>query len=264
MALITAKDGPIIPAHKGVQSGSGGLYVYLAYIDDSNQKRGKEQLQVLAAVILDDSNFRNVEIMSAAHVMDLIPEERIDSFKEFHATELYNGHGAFNGIDQEKRFELIHEILTELKEADVPIIYGAVDVTKLRDGLLGSAEPADVAFRVCAAGVNKWIENNDPQQIAVLIADDSDKKTKEHLLNSFRHLRERFRPPEFSFGILNNIHDGMYFGSSTDSIGLQMADLCAYFIGRHLRGDTETEGQYSIIKDQVFYSERVPENEAAT
>lgn len=259
MTLMAAGDKSIIPAQVAIHPARGRLFVYLAYLDDSNQKKRKEELQVLAAVILDDSNFRNMEIMSAAHVMDLIPEESLDKFKEFHATELYNGKGAFDGIDQEKRFELIYEILTEIKDTRVPIVYGVVDVAKLRVHPYGSAEPADIAFRICAKGVNKWIESNDPEQVAVLIADDSDKKTKDHLLKSFRYLRERFRPPEFTFGPLDHIHDGMYFGSSIDSIGLQVADLCTYFIGRHLIGDTETEDRYNIIKDQIFYSERAPE-----
>lgn len=258
MTLIETKNKPIIPAQVEIHSAVKGLFVYLAYIDDSNQIKRKTELQVLTAVIFDDSNFRNMEIMSAAHVMDLIPEERMDEFKEFHATELYRGHGAFEGIDQEKRFELIHEMLEEIKDTKVPIVYGVVDVARLRVEPYGSAEPTDIAFRTCAKGVNKWIESNDPEQVAVLIADDSDKKTKEHLLKSFRFLRQRFRPPEFTFGPLDHIHDGMYFGSSMDSIGLQVADLCTYFIGRHLMGDTETEDRYNIIRDQIFYSERIP------
>jgi hypothetical protein len=43
----------------------------------------------------------------------------------------------------------------------------------------------------------------------------------------------------------------MYFGNSVDSIGIQIADLCAYFIRKHLDGDAVAEGFYNIIKDCI-------------
>ncbi len=50
----------------------------------------------------------------------------------------------------------------------------------------------------------------------------------------------------------------MYFGSSKNSVGLQLADVCVYFIARHLAGKPDSEGFYDTIKDQIAFSEVYP------
>jgi hypothetical protein len=44
----------------------------------------------------------------------------------------------------------------------------------------------------------------------------------------------------------------MYFGDSKYSIGIQIADLCSYFIARRLAGDSETEHFYKMIEPQII------------
>ena len=91
-----------------------------------------------------------------------------------------------------------------------------------------------------------------PADIALFIADDSNSQTKNLLRQSFRKLRHQCRPPEFTFGALTSVHDDMYFGDSRDSIGIQLADLCGYFIAKHLEGDNPlADGYYQIIKEHV-------------
>ncbi len=62
------------------------------------------------------------------------------------------------------------------------------------------------------------------------------------------------RPPAFATGPLRHVHDEMYFGDSADSVGIQMADLCAYFIAKRLEEDFISEGFYRIIEKQVIVS----------
>jgi hypothetical protein len=66
------------------------------------------------------------------------------------------------------------------------------------------------------------------------------------------------RPLHCALGKLVHLHDDMYFGSSKDSIGVQLADLCGYFIAKHLEGDAAGEGFYDIIKDRIVYSKLEP------
>lgn len=60
-------------------------------------------------------------------------------------------------------------------------------------------------------------------------------------------------------GELFHFHDDMYFSDSRYSIGVQLADLCAYFIARHLNGDSETEGFYKMIQPHIVFSKSYPE-----
>jgi hypothetical protein len=47
------------------------------------------------------------------------------------------------------------------------------------------------------------------------------------------------------------IHDGMHFGDSTESVGLQLADVCGYVMRRHLCG-FETHGLFELLRPHAF------------
>jgi hypothetical protein len=252
--------------------------VYLAYLDDSEVTRAKvKRWQVLAAVIVPDTLFSLVEFMASMTIESLMPEDRRDQFEEFHASELYNGHKIFDGIDQSKRFDAINQLLQVVPTFGVTVAYGAIDLVKLGRCSYRSANPLDMAFRLCTQGVHQWLlqnaldsiakaDNDAPSALAMFIADGGDKKDDNDLQRSFRELRQRMRPPDYNGGDLALIHDDMYFGDSKYSIGIQLADLCGFFIGKHLENliegavpDPAAEGFYDVFKDKIIYSRIEPE-----
>jgi hypothetical protein len=50
----------------------------------------------------------------------------------------------------------------------------------------------------------------------------------------------------------------MYFGDSRHSLGIQLADLCSYFIARHLDGDVEIRGFYDLISPHIVSANTHP------
>lgn len=44
----------------------------------------------------------------------------------------------------------------------------------------------------------------------------------------------------------------MYFGASEYSVGIQLADICALLVSRHLVGYDDTEEYYDQIKHLLF------------
>jgi Protein of unknown function (DUF3800) len=236
------------------------VFVYLTYIDDSDTKANQQQWQVLGAVLIPDSSFLMLEVISSHVIRDLMTEERYEEFTEFHACELYGGYGIFEGINQAKRFEAIEMMLAGLLLLGAKVAYGAIDLEHLKRQPYASANPVDVAFRMCADGIEEFLRQKiadtargtesdkgpsaifiDGGSSAIFIADVCDKAVKAILQKSFRSLRPRFRPSEADFSKFAFVHDDMYFGDSRYSLGIQMADLCSYFIARHLAGDAETE-----------------------
>jgi hypothetical protein len=260
------------------------LFVHLAYLDDSDTKSKHRKWQVMSAVVIEDYRFPMLEIVLDVIREDLIPAEKIDEFEELHAAELYGGYGVFEGIDQEKRFDAIRQVLRSLTRTEASVVYGAVDLEALRKKVYASADPLDITFRACLKGIRGCVRKaidrevdsivaefidpeakekarieafklNVAEQLAILIVDDfPDKKTKELLSKSFRNLREK------SF---SHFHDDIYFGDSRYSIGIQLADLCSYFIARHLNGDPEIEPFYEIIKPHLAFSETHPMEESS-
>jgi hypothetical protein len=206
-----------------------------------------------------------------------MPDDKIDKFEEFHASDLYLGHGVFEGIDQTIRFPAIQRILS-LLDMPLPVVYGAVHTKHLSQELYGSANPVDVCFRICATGIDEWLSsqfidellshanpNGETQfpisnpHLALLIVDNGDNKIKNALQDSFRTLRPRVRPPDHVHGKLSNLVDDMFFGDSRFSLGIQLADLCSYFIGHHLDGEVESDGFYKMIEPHIVHSKCIPD-----
>lgn len=247
--------------------------MYLAYLDDSDTKAKKRKLQVVAGVIIDDEAFKMTRIRMSAVSEVLMGEENLEKFEEFHACELYGGHKAFEGISQESRFGAINYLLSLLDKMNITVVYGVVDLEELQTNIYGSADPVDVCFRQSLDSIEKWAEtlvqdrlasveltgdqNKDVetvkpilmegfiQSLIILIVDECDGKTKHTLQQSFRNLRKRDKET-------GCFHDDMYFGDSRYSIGIQLADLCAYFIARHLEGDEEIEPFYQKIEPRLY------------
>lgn len=237
--------------------------MYFSYLDESESDRKKVQVPyfVLSAVLVNERVFGNLEIMSSIVVEDILPEERRASFKEFHAYELFNGYGVFDGIDRPKRFHAIETLLNTIVQQNLTVVTSIVDLTKLRSTPFGSALPSDVAFRDCAAAINSHIRAEQPTgNFSIVIMDEhSDRKVREELKSAFRTLRPHLHETgSYATPGLWNLHDSMYFGDSRDSIGLQLADLCSYFIRKHEEKHIVAESFYKLFDHRIVHQEKLP------
>jgi len=239
-----------------------GAPMFLGYMDDSKRfDKKKESFEVLSVVLVHDKLFHQIESLVGLCVEGLVPEEKLHKFEEFHACELYGGYGVFDGIDQELRFATIRQLLLMLKDYKIPVIYGAVNVPQFERQPYGSALPIDVAFRLCIPAISDLMQKERQErslEYALLIADDTDKDKRTSIKKSFRQLRRQLRPPNWDAGIWY-LHDDMYFGSSKDSIGIQLADLCSYFIAKHLeKTDENAEVFYQMFRENIVFSKVEP------
>lgn len=231
--------------------------MYLGYLDDSEQG----DWMVVGSTLMPANSSMIAEMHAALAIENLMPEEERHRFTEFHASELYNGTGTFEGILQSSRFAAIANLLKCLNSCNAKIAYGAINLPELRKGSFGSANVRDVAFRRCVLGIEDWLwkmvlgemgkENYGSEYTAMFIMDEvaqSDKQTRYILQSSFRSLRSRFRFSAKDSGQISFVHEDMYFGDSRYSVGIQLADLCSYFVGRHLCGKEDSEGFYGMIE----------------
>jgi Protein of unknown function (DUF3800) len=232
--------------------------MYLTYLDDSGSDR-KSPVVLVGAVLIKDPDIRKLEAIGAIAVEQFIPEGKWPSFKEFHAAELFHGHQVFEGVDISVRHEAIEVMFRQMMELDIPCIYSAVRKAVFEKGVIGSVSPIDVAFRMCALGVQHYLVEKNQDETALFLFDDTqDGKLKLQLQASFRGLRPRMIPPYWEGPHrMFNIHDAMYFGSSRDSIGIQMADLCSYFILRKLKG--EQDALYENLKENIICAKIEPD-----
>jgi hypothetical protein len=235
--------------------------MFLGYTDDSGRFDKKTQTyQVLSIVLVHDKVSETVEHSIGHCVQDVVPEDRLDKFEEFHAWELYGGYGVFDGVDQQKRFEAIKRLLSIISDFKIPVIYGGVNLSLLQQQYYPSANPIDIAFRMCIPRIEELMkgkQRNAGSEFTLLIIDEMDKDKRSRLKQTFRELRKPIRPPNWHPGTWY-IHDDMYFGSSKDSLGIQLADLCSYFIAKHLESDSASSGFYDIFRDLIVCEEVGP------
>ena len=223
--------------------------MHLAYLDESF-KQGK--IAIVGAVVVPSGNWGWAERLHGIAIEQLFQiEEFEEKFKEFHAWELFNGEGSFKGISEHKRFSAIEVLLMSLRHHQLPFIYGAVDEKKLINstmarGLFGTARPVTAAFRLCALGIEDWARKQHQQfddRISIdygdnylLIMDDTkDLELKKQLQFSYKVLRAKH--PYYLQSQPNRLwhsHDEMYFSDSVNCLGIQLSDLCTYFLQRRL------------------------------
>lgn len=239
-------------------------FMYLAYLDDSGTTGRKlddpdSPFQVITAVLAKDEQFNSMEIILSA-ISDMLPEDCRASFREFKAYDLFRGKGVFRKVGQSTRHEVLSHICKSVKGIHLPVFYGAVNKPKLKVSPFASAHPLDIGFHCCALGIQDWMRNHTkPHEVAVVVADDTtDIDNKEALKGAFRRLRPKIHAPNFLPGELTQIHDDMYFGDSRDSVGIQMADVCGFFISRHLSQKAEAEGFYQLFSEQIVYEKVEP------
>jgi hypothetical protein len=262
-----------------VKSQPGKIFVHLAYLDDSQQQGA---LAIFGAVVIPHGAFGWAERMHSIAIEQLFSVDEIEEkFQEFHAYELFKGEGAFKGIDEAKRFDAITVLLMAMGNYKLPFIYAAIDEKKLAksalsNGLLETAHPLVPAFKLCLLGIEHWALHRHPQNFPdvhsidysdqyLLIADETkDAELKKRLRNSYRLLRAARPYIGKTQNRLWHAHDAMYFGDSRDSVGIQLADLCTYFMQRHLMKkdpDVKDDGDefFRMFSKQIICAKPEPE-----
>ena len=237
--------------------------MYLVYLDDS----GDEDFQMVGAVIVPEREFLLIETYLAETIDKLVPEEIRDKF-EFHASALFNGKDVFAGIGHDAAIEIFKRCVTIVEGAPLVFIYGAVNTKKLRGGIYATARPIDIAFRACLNGLSGWFEKHinpaltkwHEQQIGMFICDDTKNGAlKTDLQKAFRAYRRQLRSSSHERGLLKYVHDDMYFGDSSYSVGIQLADVCSYIVLRHLQNKDDTEFLYRRLEPHLFYGITEPD-----
>lgn len=231
----------------------------ITYLDDTGSDK-RSQIVLVGAVLIRDIWMRELEAVCGLVVEKLIPPEKIEKFTEFHAAELFNAKGLFDGVNKKICHKAFDAVLHQVERFDSPCIYSALKKNELNGSVIGSASAIDTAFRMCTHGIQQWMADNDPNGLALFIFDDTqDMELKRRLRASFREFRPRIMPPDWEGAHrMLNIHDDMYFGPSVDSIGIQMADMCNYIIQQTIKQNIEAEPLFEIIRKNVICSKVEP------
>lgn len=226
----------------------GKPLVYLIYVDESGSS-AREPIQITAAVVVRDNLWHAIESSMEAIMQDYILEQDWDAF-EFHACDLYQGHGYFENWDRSVRHEILTRILKVLTDYELPVVYGGVDKPRLRTKYIHPADPNDLAFLLCAERVERWFVATAGEESGMFIADET--KARKEMKVSVKLYRKIGIPLGIRDERLEHIIDTIHFADSQETFGIQLADFCAYFIKRASTRQKDSEfyrGLQSLIYD---------------
>jgi hypothetical protein len=236
-------------------------FVRIIYFDEAGTSDVRnEPIMVVVAVIIRDKIWLEIERAAQAIVNRLVPKDLRYEF-EFHAGDLFCGRTKGfqrNAQDKEVRFEILRSFASIVRDFKLPIIYVAHDKRELpiKDAAMMTMH-LELGRQICTAYVENWLRKKTRgRDVGMLISDvvHDDNKHQEKLIKKYL-MRYRKFPMFVALGpVLEHVIDTIHFADSRESIGLQVADTCAYFIKRHLvnPSDSDAEPIYQIIAPNVF------------
>src|SRR5262245_26450284 len=200
---------------------------------DETGTDGHSPIVMFGALIVPVGRFGYLSALHSTAVEQILPIDRMDEFKEFHACHLYRGTDIFEGIDETKRFNAIQVLLTAVHIEKLPFVYAAIDRKKIASSLFGTMRPLIAAFHMCLLGIEDWATANHPDTTGgkgkvldwkdtfLCILDDfSDKNLKAQFKQTYRTLRTKHPFLPTSECRLWHAHDDMFFADSTDCLGV--------------------------------------------
>jgi hypothetical protein len=233
--------------------------VRVIYIDEAGSSP-QEPVFTWAAIVVKDRQWLKIEKLALDIIDTMVPRELRDNF-EFHACDLFTGAGVWDrwrhATGKALRFAILESFLRLIRRYRLPIVecswnkngqYGR-DISKLRQGL---------AFAVCVDWVERWFVNHARYDVGMLIADDQGDPKDEPIFNQeirrARTVSRLSRKPA-----LRHIVDTIHFAGSHESIGLQLADACAFFIKRHraAKPNDEAERFYQLLRPYIYRAKTI-------
>jgi len=227
--------------------------MYLAYFDDSGTDRRSDVVTV-GGVIVKSVDCINLEIHNAL-VQERIFGDALPGKVELKGEEIFNQNGRYKQCERESCLEGYRSFLDCQTPQIAAVVVASIEKKELAGSAFHSASPLSVAFTLCLPGAQKWMAENDPDGLCIVVFDDTkDQEHKEGLRSAFRRHRIQINPKEWDLPKFMNIHDEMYFGDSLASAGIQAADMIAYVVHRHDSGriDPNTAKLYGMIEPKIF------------
>lgn len=189
---------------------------------------------------------------------------------ELRAAAVYQGRGFFKSWRPEKRAELLQDCLNILVRRETPVIVSYVAKDRLAQArhegnaaVAGWADPSEAIIAKFLFALNMFIDEAaiadvDPDHIMeatgpirdyTLVVAENGKSIKPEYMTRFLHSEVEIPTP----AVLENF---CYVGAG-ESVGTQLANICAYFARRWLQDPAGSHGYFEALRDgrviQVIY-----------
>ena len=228
--------------------------MYLLYADgsgDTEMKRDRANgLYVLSGVIVHESRLRTVE----NDVIDLkrsaLPHLDPRGW-ELHAHELWNNSGFFKadmGLDFSKKTEIFEQAASTIRRSDVALLVVAVFKDRIRSRRFASKLTESVWTFVAERFEHFLKRVPGGADMGMIFMDSSDKTSESEIGNTLKRTI-RNGTPRLQ---IERIMQEPVFVRSDEHLIVQLADMAAYVVNRHHKGDSRFDGWFETIMAKAY------------
>ena len=188
-----------------------------------------------------------------------IPETDRENFF-FHATNIWSGTKYYKDRDAwplDRRLKILRDLVEIPEKFSLPIVFGYCPRNKrLTDssGVTLDASRRDVvvhsvAFLECICLVEKIMRKCWPAEVAILIAEDRPivRKNLREVQSWAQNKTVPHEGEELEYLPFRHIRDTVYWAGKREARLLQLADICAFVIRRHLDNRRHNQPLYSKL-----------------
>lgn len=250
--------------------------MYMVYLGESGNTGNSsgdphQQHQVYAGLFLHESQYVAVhgEFNALCRRHFGSPLGVGDTPSSLKIADLYQGRGFFTSWKPQQRAELIQDCLNILLRRESPVIVSYVDKRQWQQARETGNELAADWDTPAAAIISKFLfalnmfvdeavmAETDPEHIMdapgpirdyTLVVAESGRSAKPEYMRQFLHSEVEIPTP----AVLEN-----FCYAAGDSVCIQLANICAYFVRRWLRDPGGSNGYFTALRDgrviQVIY-----------
>lgn len=230
----------------------GPYLVRLVYLDEAGSDHQAPFLAVAGVIVHGDRQWSEVD-GRLAELRDRYVDEEHRSGFVFHAKDIFHGNNYFDSSkpewsDPRRRSGILDDLAKIIEDVNLPVVAAGFEKVKIK---VASPQVIDVkkshinihnlAILSCLIRVDKWLSVNAPDELGMIIHEDGT-PAKSLVKSTVRFARNAYLIEKLGAGEifrliglalpLTRIMDTVHFVEKPDAGSLQLADLCAFMLGR--------------------------------
>ncbi len=227
-----------------------------------------EPITVVAGVLIHaDQQLRRIEADTDELIQTLVPAEARRGFEsgikpsfEFHAKDLFSG-SKTHPWKKAVRHHIFSEFLKLFEKYRLPIVTGSAiraDIRQMlsRDGRKPQQKILDLAshnfaFNDATRKADFILRHFAPTEVGICFADETLFQRKDWLRTMLSFFRKTSLAGDLN-GRMEHLVDTLYFASSHESVGLQLADAASFLVKRHLMAKQDSEPFFQLIESSIL------------
>ncbi len=243
--------------------------VRLVYLDEAGTTHSATSLAVAGVMVHGDREWSAVDRRIRDLIDKYVPEPDRPGFV-FHATDIFHGSRYFDRnkpewAKRDARWQVLTDLAQIIADFELPVLVGTSDKASVsieEGGAASESQRTEILHVLsaidCLYWADLWMEIYAPNEMATVVHEDGP-AAKSNIKQSVRLLRYPdtladmwgHRLSEVYALPFDHIVDTVHFAEKADARLLQLADLCAFLIGRAVQGREVPQEAMLMILERV-------------